>query len=238
MEIHKPRPWRELRELASELVVIVIGVMMALGAEQGVEALHWRHQVAAGEEELKDPFTREVRNAAIRAAQRPCVTQRLAELKSILQRAEDSGRLPPLGALAHPPESAWTVGTWDALVAAGTLAHMPQQKMLAYTRVHQETAYLSDLSDQEIADWIILDSMAGPGRRLSEVEAEQLRLTLARAVAANRQMAGASDRVVVAVRRTGLVEPSAFAAAEKRALREAPGAPACRSPTMGTAGTD
>jgi hypothetical protein len=236
MHFHKPHLWQGGREFLKEYLIIVVGVLTALAAEQGVGALHWRHQVAAGEEQLKDPFAREVRNAATRAAQGPCVTRRLEELSSIFQRAEGSGRLPPLGALGHPPSSAWTVGTWDALVAAGTLAHMPREKMIAYTRVRQETAYLSDLSDQEVADWTILDSMAGPGRRLSDVEAEQLRLTLARALAANRQMASGSARLSESVRATGLVEPSAFAEAEKQAAHEAPGAAVCRPLEAGPAG--
>jgi hypothetical protein len=236
MDIHKPKPWTGLRELAGELLVIFIGVLMALAAEQGVEALHWRHQVAAGQEELKQPFAREVRNAAVRAAQGPCVTQRLDELSSILQRAEDSGRLPPLEALTHPSNSAWTVGTWDALVAAGTLAHMPHQKMLAYTRVHQQSAYLSDLDDQEKADWTILDSMSGPGRRLSDVEAEQLRLALTRALAANRQLAGGGARLAEFVKASGLVEPAVFATAETQALHPPPGAAICRPLSAETAG--
>jgi hypothetical protein len=237
MHFHKPKLWQGSREFLKEYLIIVVGVLTALAAEQGVEAVHWRHQVAAGEEELKGPFVREARNAATRAAQGPCVSQRLEELASIFQRAEGAGRLPPLGALGHPPSSAWTVGTWDALVAAGTLAHMPREKMIAYTRVRQETAYLSDLSDQESNDWTILDSMTGPGRRLSDVEAEQLRLSLARALAANRQMVRGSARVGQFVRATGLVEPAAFDEAGKQAAHEAPGAAACRPLAAGTAGT-
>src|SRR5215469_7813006 len=142
MDIHKPKPWRTLREFLKEYLIIVVGVLTALGAEQAVEALHWRHQVAAGEEELKDPFGREVRNAAIRAAQGPCVTKALAELSATLRRAESNGALPPLPVLGHPASPPWTVQTWEPLLAAGTVAHMPQAQMLAYSAIRQRTAYL------------------------------------------------------------------------------------------------
>ncbi len=47
MDIHKPKPWHGFREFLKEYVIIVVGVLTALGAEQGVEWLHWRHEVEA-----------------------------------------------------------------------------------------------------------------------------------------------------------------------------------------------
>ena len=37
MDIHKPKPWRGVREFLKEYVIIVIGVLTALGGEQAVE---------------------------------------------------------------------------------------------------------------------------------------------------------------------------------------------------------
>jgi hypothetical protein len=39
MDIHKPKPWHGVREFLKEYVIIVVGVLTALGAEQAVE---WR----------------------------------------------------------------------------------------------------------------------------------------------------------------------------------------------------
>ena len=40
MDIHKPKPWRSWPELVKEIGAIVIGVLIALGAEQAVERVH------------------------------------------------------------------------------------------------------------------------------------------------------------------------------------------------------
>ncbi len=50
MDIHKPKPWRGWPEFLKEIGTIVIGVLIAIGAEQTVEALHHRAQAreAAG----------------------------------------------------------------------------------------------------------------------------------------------------------------------------------------------
>jgi hypothetical protein len=45
MDVHRPKPWRGWRELLKEVGTIVIGVLIAIGAEQTAEALHHRAQV-------------------------------------------------------------------------------------------------------------------------------------------------------------------------------------------------
>ena len=52
MDIHKPKPWHGLREFLKEYVIIVVGVLTALGAEQAVDWLHWRHEVAEARQAL------------------------------------------------------------------------------------------------------------------------------------------------------------------------------------------
>jgi len=235
MDIHKAKPWRGGREFLKEIGTIVIGVLIALAGEQAVQALHGKQQANAGEAVLKEAFVREVDNAALREAQDACVTERLAALSSIVQRGTDSGRLPPIGGLGHPSFTPWTVGAWEALVADQTVSHLPRRKAIAYTAIVQQTAYLSGLSDREEDQWALLDSMVGPGRRLSDVEAEQLRITLAAATDSNMLMSRTSAHLRDAVKQTGLVADSEFAAAARRAQEGRPSAAICRPITAPTA---
>jgi hypothetical protein len=43
VEIHKPKPIHNWREFLKEVGTIVLGVCVALGAEQTVEWVHWRN---------------------------------------------------------------------------------------------------------------------------------------------------------------------------------------------------
>jgi hypothetical protein len=228
MDIHKAKPWRGGREFLKEIGTIVIGVLIALAGEQGVEALHGRHQATAGEAVLREAFVREVDNAALRDAQDACVAERLAALSALVQWGTESGRLPPIGAIGHPSFTPWTVGSWGALVADQTVSHLPRAKAIAYTAIVQQTTYLSGLSDREEDQWAMLDSMVGPGRRLSDVEAQQLRATLAMASDSTLHMRTTSIRVRDAIQATGLVGPAAFAEAARRAEAERPNAAICR----------
>jgi hypothetical protein len=228
MDLHKPKPWQGVREFLKEYLIIVVGVLTALGGEQAVEALHGLHQAHAGEAELRIAFAREAENAALRAAQDACVTRRLAELSSILRQATETGRLPPIGAVGHPSFTPWTVGVWNALVADQTVSHLPRQDAIAYTTIVQTTVYLSGLSDREEDQWTVLDSMVGPGRRLSDVEAQQLRTTLAMAAGSSVHMTVTSGRLREAMKATGLLAPSDFTEAARRAADSTSTADICR----------
>jgi hypothetical protein len=47
MHVHLPKPLHGWREFAGEVGIIVVGVLIALGAEQVVETIHWRNELAA-----------------------------------------------------------------------------------------------------------------------------------------------------------------------------------------------
>jgi hypothetical protein len=228
VEIHKPKPWHGWREFLKEYAIIVVGVLTALAGEQAVEALHGIHQVHAGETELRLAFLREVDNAALRQAQDACVTQRLAALSSTLRQAAQVGRLPPIASIGHPSFTPWTVGAWGVLVADQTVSHLPRQKAIAYTAIVQTTGYLSALSDREEDQWTVLDSMVSPGRRLSDVEAQTLRTTLAMAAGSSVHMTHTSAVLRDAIKATGLVSVSDFAAADRRAVESTKTTTICR----------
>jgi hypothetical protein len=229
MDIHKPKAVHGWRELLKEIGIIVIGVLIALGAEQAVDAIHWMHQVDAGEEILKGAFAKEVQNAALRDAQSDCITKRLAFLSAVVQHASEDGRLPALDEVGHPPYTPWTIGSWQPLVTSQTISHLPRQTMINYSIIAQMTVFLSGESDQEEAHWTILDTMAGPGRRLSDAEAQQLRITLAQASDANVLMHRTADVLRNAIRATKLLDPMVFDEAVRAAMRDKKDAAICRS---------
>jgi hypothetical protein len=54
MDIHKPKPWHGARELLKEVGIIVIGVLIALSADQAVQWLHVQREVSEAREALHD----------------------------------------------------------------------------------------------------------------------------------------------------------------------------------------
>ena len=176
MHVHLPKPLHGWREFAGEVGIIVIGVLIALTAEQVVERWGWNEQVSASREALRSDYTTIVVNARERIGEDGCIRRRLNELTAILSASH--GTLPPLGDIGSPPERGWYPASWDGLVAAGIVTRMPRQEMLSYSNIAGAARGGEETSQQELYDWATIYSMVGPGRELQSGEAAQIRKAL------------------------------------------------------------
>ena len=143
MDIHKPKPWHGLREFLKEYLIIFVGVLTALAAEQAVEALHWMERVDAAESRLK----RELGGAYLIALERsmiaPCLDRRLTLLKTALLSGEGKWTpLPPMHGRSQGykvffvPNRIYEDQVWKSVEADGTAAHIPPSANALYARAY------------------------------------------------------------------------------------------------------
>jgi len=216
MDLHKPKPWHGLREFLKEYLIIVVGVLTALAAEQAVEALRHREVVGRGEDALGENFARFVEYTTSNADELRCLNQRAAELRAVLDRAAASRRLPRVGPIPQPYPLPWQIDTWEAMVASGAAPYLPQAKAVLYSRVAMSGVDLYNVATGEWADWGALASLSGPPRAFSEAEEARARDTLARAVEQAGRVQFIAQHTVERIRMTGLLSPKAFDAAVER----------------------
>ena len=228
MDIHKPKPWHGLREFLKEYVIIVVGVLTALGAEQAVEWLHWRHQAEVAREALALDFDGVLKNASERLAVTPCIEHRIEDITRVVDRASADGKLPPLGPLATIPIRPWNLKSWETLEASQTLAHMPRDEMAAYSNIELYLVNRQAIRDQERHTWALLNALSGPGRRFGEAEEAEVRglLSLAASDAAN--MATSTRLFPGMIRSTRLLSEPQIVAAQKAGSDLVPQAEICR----------
>jgi hypothetical protein len=178
MDIHKPKPVHGWRELLSEIVVVVIGVSIALGAEQLVEALHWREQVQGAHQALASDMSTVLGMAAERERFSSCLDDHLNHLADDIDEASRTGRLPPQGAMHRAPRRLWRLNSWDGLIAAGIGPHLPRAELLGVSQI----AFYLSLAEQADVDeniqWSRLYAMVGPGRAAETGELNDLRAAL------------------------------------------------------------
>ena len=176
-----PKPIHGWRVLAGEVGIIVIGVLIALGAQQVAEAVQWREKVRAGEETLRKDYVTILANAGERKGEDRCIRARLLELRNILDA--HPGSLPAIGHIGSPPRRPWYPGSWDGLVAADVSTHMPRDETLALSAIAQQARLAEDGARLELDDWNVLYTMVGPARALAPGEAAQIRKALTDAAA-------------------------------------------------------
>jgi hypothetical protein len=132
MEIHKPKPVHSWRELLTEIGVIVIGVAIALGGEQLVEAIHWKNKVADAEVAMGHELSRDLYFAAEQVAMADCGKKYLARMESaVAGRRPDTLR--QLAAMGPPfGTNPWVAESWTAAINSQIPDHIPREKLAAY----------------------------------------------------------------------------------------------------------
>jgi len=185
MDIHKPKPWRGLREFLKEYLIIVIGVLTALGAEQTVQVLHRQGEIAEARRALDDEVGFDLTVFDTRVALRGCMDARLDEL-SRWRKAFDVGPPPPLASL--PPAIPGVVertAVWR--VATGTaVGEMPFSARVAYGRFYDAVAEGQDRRRRERDLWLDVARYA-PATVLSQEQRLQIDSDLAQLRAINRK---------------------------------------------------
>ncbi|THD65260.1 hypothetical protein [Phenylobacterium sp.] len=91
MDIHKPKPWHGLREFLKEYVIIVVGVLTALGAEQLVETLHWNHRVGETRVQLNQELGADAGAGLRWLTNAPCLDAQLTALSQAVAEARHTG---------------------------------------------------------------------------------------------------------------------------------------------------
>ena len=135
MDIHKPKPWHGVREFLKEYVIIVVGVLTALGAEQAVEVIHRHEAVAEARRALNAEVTFDLAVFDLTAFQVDCMNHRLDEVERWL-RSWDAGKpLPLSGPLAMPRTTNYRTAVFH-VASAGALVQMPFEERVAYGHLY------------------------------------------------------------------------------------------------------
>ena len=186
---HKPHPIRRWREFLNEILVIVFGVLIALGLEQFVDGLHWRHKVDQAEQNMRVELARDRTDAAQYPILTTCQDAYLDRMRGDLLR-HDKTDLARLNRLGEPfVTEPWTSTAWDAAVASQIGDHMVTGRFLNYAEAFRRAELMKDvqfrLRDHFAAAMVGRFGLAGGQGQADELTAaEELRrdITLSRAI--------------------------------------------------------
>jgi hypothetical protein len=136
------------RALVGEVGIIVIGVLIALGAEQVVETLHERRVADQTRDSIRTEFDENLTNLALRGQAETCIGRRLREVRQIMIAWEETGRFKTPQWIAQAPELDLALPRYEAAVSAGRLALLPSAEQYrmggiaagidAFTRIQRE----------------------------------------------------------------------------------------------------
>src|SRR4051794_280925 len=88
LKLKPPHGWSAV---AWELGIVTLGVLIALAAQQIVEALHDRSTAAETRADVTDELNSDLMSIALRRSAEPCIGRRLAELRAIISQWQKTG---------------------------------------------------------------------------------------------------------------------------------------------------
>lgn len=222
MRLRLPKPLHGWRALVGEVGIIVLGVLIALGASQLVEAWQWRQQVKQAEEVFRNELGAPILNAYAHLTIERCLSDRITAIgtKLIEPRANWQGMPETLNDRGLP----WKIGRdplpipfhgrpvilqpittegWSNALASGTVNHLPYVEGTTVSEAYAAARQL--LSDEqkqrEAAAKLVplgTDGALSPDARLAMIQA------VADLLRIDGDIANDSETLLVAVKQTRL----------------------------------
>jgi hypothetical protein len=167
MHFRLPKPLHGWREFAGEVAIIVLGVMIALGAEQVVETLHWKHVAAAARESVGEEMNGEYFAASEMAITQPCVDR---QLQLVEQAVLAPGPFRPVpsyseGAMSftvRAPSRSWSDHVWQSVSNDGTAAHLGRTDRLGLATFYGLVDFLREQNSEANSLRLRLGALSKP----------------------------------------------------------------------------
>lgn len=152
MHFHLPKPLHGWREFIGEVAIIVLGVLIALGAEATVQSLEWRHKVGSAVADMNNELSAgDGPEAYERLALHDCVATHLNSLRAAVERG-DRAESRKLIDQFWLPNRTWDSLARDAANSADVAAHMPHEQMFQYRIAYEMVPDMQRLAEKELAD--------------------------------------------------------------------------------------
>jgi hypothetical protein len=170
MARHLPEPLHGWRAFAGEVGVIVLGVLIALAAQELAESLSWRAKVNAALGDMNNELgSGDGPEAYERLAIRDCVASHLARARAAVEsgdRAESRILIDSFWV----PNRTWDSLARDAANTADVAAHMSHDTMLQYRIAYEMVPDMQRLSEKQLVDLGAFRALPASGGQLTGAE--------------------------------------------------------------------
>jgi hypothetical protein len=177
MHFHLPKPLHGWRALFGEVGIIVLGVLIALGAEQTVQTIHQRGEAREADSEIRGELEQNIAKLKSRWAVRACVENRIGELQSLIGGGANTGTITTPNWVGRPQFWTMQMARWQATSQAGRAALLSPNDLAQYGFVYSYMTNINAAMAEEQLDWARLRALEHL-QRLTPEMAFQLNDTL------------------------------------------------------------
>lgn len=140
------------RKFARDVGIIVIGVLLALGAEQIFRAFDNRQLAAEARATARVEISKGLADLALRKKAQPCVANRLEEISKLIATSDHKGFSAPTW-IGRPAFSSFDSSGWDSATQAGRTALLSDTERAGLGAIYSALHRLDALQLQEQDVW-------------------------------------------------------------------------------------
>lgn len=186
MRLHMLRPVNGWSGFLTELVIVVLGVLIALGAQQAVDTWRTNRDIADFRAALQAETADNLEAYRGRMLQNACLSRRLDQLAAWQRDWQDGAGAALDGEIGRPLAYSLGFSAWET-GATSVAARMPLKERLAYAGLYDSLESYDKLRYREVEAWQGLFAYDG-ATRLSPPEVNALRGLILSARSTDRSM--------------------------------------------------
>lgn len=178
MRFRLPMLFAGWRSFSGEVSIVVLGVLLALAAQQIVEEISERNVAENTRAAVRDELKTGLASLVLRQQAQPCITRRLDEIRQLVDEWGRTGDFETPRWVGSAPAFGVSLVRYDAANAAGRLAPLPsdEQYRLGITAVGLDL--YRDLQQQEQYQWARLRMLQAGAEALSVEDRATIRIAL------------------------------------------------------------
>lgn len=185
MKLSMLRPLEGWRAFAGEVGVVVLGVLLALGAQQIAESVNERGEAAQTRATLTGEIEESLAVLELRRAAQPCIDRRLKELRAIVNQWGRTGSFETPRWVSQATWFAFDTARFEAAQSAGRLALLPSEEQYRFGLVVESLRTFRDIQKRETDAWSTLRMLQSGPEVLSASDRTAVRVALQEASTLN-----------------------------------------------------
>jgi hypothetical protein len=179
LDIHPPEHGiHGVREFLLHLFTITVGLLIAIGLEQSVEAIHHHHQRREAEETIRRELL-ENRDMLTRARSVMTVEQKdLVQILDFLQARLKDQAVDPTGLDLKFSEGALQDAAWSTANTTGITTYMDYKEVQRFSVAYKEQAQFEEMEKRALIEYLQLDSFVIKGFDPKNVTPDDMKAAL------------------------------------------------------------
>ena len=202
LRLKPPHGWNAV---AWELAIVTLGVLIALAAQQIVQAAQNRSTARETRAEVTDELNSDLMSIALRQSIEPCIDRRLSELRAVVTEWEKTGSFESPKWVSQSPPIEIELSRYDAALSAGRLALLSGEEQYRMGAVAARIRKFNEWQFAERVPWGQLRALQFGAAALSGQDQATIRSALQDAATFDYEVKVNTSQALPMARRFGFV---------------------------------